>query len=259
MNADFVRKYDIHLIDLKNVPVTRHDNFKRIKFIYDEAVKDKIVTKEDSPFEDFKVIVPKKKKSRLKFPQIVEIENSYFKENSNQWHTRNYWLFSFYCAGIRFGDMARLKAKNVVNGYLEYTMNKSLKNPTPQHRRIKLMPQALEIVNIYLQRKDKYLFGIIDHLPKDKFEALELINKKNSLANNNLRKIANVIKTDVTLSFHTSRHSFADYCRKKKIDEKTIQDLLGHEKFATTEEYMSGFDEEETDDAMDKLFGEKKE
>lgn len=255
INRDFVNKYDVYLIGLKNSPLTRHDNFKRIKFIFDEAVEEKIVSSDDSPFKKFRVIVPKKKKTRLTYKEIIEIENSYFKENSNQWHTKNYWLFSFYCAGIRFGDLCRLKKSNIVDGYLEYTMNKSKNNPNPQYRRIKLMPQALAIAKIYLNQNNKYLFGIIDHLPKDKFEVLELINKKNSIANNNLRKIAKSIETSVKLSFHTSRNSFADYCRKKKITEKTIQDLLGHEKFATTEEYMKGFDEEETDEAMDKLFG----
>jgi len=92
-------------------------------------------------------------------------------------------------------------------------------------------------------------------LPKDKFEAKKIINTKNSLINNNLKKIAKSIKSEVELSFHTSRHSFADYCKRKKVDVHLIKDLLGHSKVSTTEIYMRDFYEEETDEAMDTLFG----
>lgn len=255
IDRDFLKRYEMHLISLKNGSTTRHDNFKRIKFIYGEAIKDKIVTIEHSPFEEYKVKLLKTKKARLTYKEITEIENSYFKENSNQWHTRNYWLFSFYCAGIRFSDLCRLTKKNIVDGRLIYTMNKSAHTSNPQHRNIKLMPQALEILNFYLPLKNKYIFGIIDKLPKDKFEAKKLLNMKNSLANNNLKKIANAIKSDVELSFHSSRHSFADYCKRKKVDVHLIKDLLGHSKVSTTEIYMRDFYEEETDEAMNKLFG----
>jgi integrase len=255
IDRDFLKRYEMKLIDIGNGSTTRHDNFKRIKFIYGEAIKDKIITIDDSPFEQYKVSLVKTKKARLTYKEITEIENSYFKENSNQWHTRNYWLFSFYCAGIRFSDLCRLTKKNIVDGRLIYTMNKSAHTSNPQHRNIKLMPQALDILNIYLPYRHKFIFGIIDTLPKDKFEAKKLLNGKNSMANNNLKKIATAIKSDVELSFHSSRHSFADYCKHKKIDVHLIKDLLGHSKVSTTEIYMRDFYEEETDEAMDKLFG----
>lgn len=255
IDRDFLKRYEINLIDLKNGSTTRHDNFKRIKFIYGEAIKDKIVKLEDSPFEDYKIKLEKTKKERLTYAQIVEIENLYLKENSNQWHTRNYWLFSFYCAGIRFSDLCRLTKKNIVDGRLIYTMHKSLHTSSPQHRNIKLMPQALEILNSYLPKKYKYIFGIIDSLPKDKFEEKKLLNGKNSLANNSLKKLSKLIKAEIELSFHSSRHSFADYCKNKKVDVHLIKDLLGHSRVSTTEIYMRDFYEEETDGAMDKLFG----
>lgn len=255
INRDFLKRYEMKLIEIGNGSTTRHDNFKRIKFIYGEAIKDKIVSIEDSPFEEYKVKLLKTKKARLTYREITAVENEYFKENSNQWHTRNYWLFSFYCAGIRFSDLCRLTKKNIADGRLIYTMNKSAHTSNPQHRNIKLMPQALEILNIYLPLKHKYIFGIIDKLPKDKFEAKKIINTKNSLINNNLKKIAKSIKSEVELSFHTSRHSFADYCKRKKVDVHLIKDLLGHSKVSTTEIYMRDFYEEETDEAMDKLFG----
>ena len=70
-----------------------------------------------------------------------------------------------------------------------------------------------------------------------------------------LKKLSKLIKAEIELSFHSSRHSFADYCKNKKVDVHLIKDLLGHSRVSTTEIYMRDFYEEETDDAMDKLFG----
>lgn len=255
MTRDFLREYESHLIKLGNGSTTRHDNFKRIKFIYNEAIKDKIVSLEDSPFIHYKVNLEKTKKKRLSYADITKIEKLDLKENSVIWHTRNYWLFSFYCAGIRFGDLALLKKENIVNDRLIYTMNKSIKTSSPQHRNIKLMPKAKSIIDIYLQKKGKYLFGAIDQISKDKFEALKEINKSNALANKYLKKIEKMIDSNIGLSFHTSRHSFSDYAKKNGLGIHEIKELLGHSRVGTTEIYMKDFYEEESDLAMEKLFG----
>ena len=57
------------------------------------------------------------------------------------------------------------------------------------------------------------------------------------------------------VTFHTSRNSFADYAKKKGIDIHTLKDLFGHTKVASTEKYMKAFYEEETDQALENMFG----
>lgn len=257
MTRDFLREYENHLINLGNNSTTRHDNFKRIKFIYDEAIADKIVNAEDSPFDKYKVKLEKTKKKRLSYSDISKIEKLKLKDNSLIWHIRNCWLFSFYCAGIRFSDLCLLQPKNIVNSRLVYTMHKSIKTSTPQHRNIKLMPKAKAIADHYIKLEKRYLFDLIDKLPKDKFEALKMINTKNSLANKYLKKLSKLIEANIDLSFHTSRHSFSDYAKKNGLGIHEIKELLGHSRVGTTEIYMKDFYEEESDEAMEKLFGTK--
>lgn len=46
---------------------------------------------------------------------------------SMKWHTKNCFLFSYYCAGIRVGDLVQLRWRNVQNGRLNYQMGKNHK------------------------------------------------------------------------------------------------------------------------------------
>ena len=95
----------------------------------------------DNPFFQFKVSEPRGKRDKLSIEDLQAIEDLDLEGGSLIWHVRNYFLFSFYCAGVRFGDMAKMKRSNVVaNGSgprLEYQMSK-----TGNGKSLKLLPQA---------------------------------------------------------------------------------------------------------------------
>ena len=80
------------------------------------------------------------------------------------------------------------------------------------------------------------------------------IKSANSLVNKSLISIQKELGIKTKISFHTARHSFANYCVKKKIHIKTVQELLGHSKISTTQGYLRSFDQEESDNALDELF-----
>ncbi len=255
ITRDFLKQYEVKLIGISNSKLTIHDNFKRIKFVYKEASKDGLTLGLINPFLEFKVRVGANKKKRLTYEEVAKIEALELVEYSKLWHARNYWLFSFYCAGIRVSDVIRMQKSNIKNDRLIYLMNKSANNDTPTHRNIKLMPQALAILSYYKRFKGRYLFSIVDEIPADKFQERDIISRATSRINKQLKKLTELIECDVKLSFHISRHSFADYCKNKGLDVHLIKDLLGHSKVTTTEIYMKSFYKEETDEAMDKLFG----
>jgi len=60
------------------------------------------------------------------------------------------------------------------------------------------------------------------------------------------------------LTFHQSRHSWADYARREGWDVYKISKALGHTDLKATEHYLKNLDTEFIDDAMEGLFPEKK-
>lgn len=109
---------------------TINKEFERLKQINNQALKDRIILQD--PFEEFDP--PSRQRSKntaLAFDQIQAIEDLDLKPGSRLWHTRHYFLFSFYNAGIRFGDLCKLKGKNIVDGRLKYLMSKTQTNAKP--------------------------------------------------------------------------------------------------------------------------------
>ena len=85
-------------------------------------------------------------------------------EGSVKWHSRNVFMFSYYCAGIRVGDMLHLRWMNVTpDGRLNYQMGKNHKV-----RDLVLVEQALDILRLYHTDSTLATDYIFPFMPKDK-------------------------------------------------------------------------------------------
>jgi integrase/recombinase XerD len=247
----------------------------KIRSVFRLAVNDDTIDKD--PFRANKAVkaIPKGK-IKLVDKQIEDLENLSLPEGKDKhWliNTRNYYLFSYYNAGIRVADLIQLRQRNIINGRLEYEMDK-----TGHKKSIKLNKSALDILEIYLapdRKESDYLFPILDNSkPYAEFttyadkrkmawevreELYRDISSMTSLINKNLKKISETMELNKNLTFHTSRHSFADKARRamKVSDKVTLMDIknsLGHKKIATTEGYMNTLDYDSLDNAMDGIF-----
>lgn len=178
------------------------------------------------------------------------------------WNTRNAFLFSFYSGGIRFGDLCCLTWQNVRDGRLHYDMGKNDKSFSTE-----LNGSQLTILNMYSGAGDEYIFPFLKSGKKyaDSTELRKAINSKNVVANKNLRKIKNklneeikqgnvhVKKIDQNISFHVSRHSFAQHAVEAGLSVYELMQTLRHSKVETTQQYLKGLDEELADKAMNKI------
>lgn len=183
------------------------------------------------------------------------------------WHTKNAFLFSYYCAGIRAGDLLQLRWRNIKEegARLEYVMGKNHKQ-----RNYPLMPQAREVLALYRTESCKasdYIFPLldssapyakdtdIDTMPVDLKKALfSQVYSRNTLLNRNLKKIAKDAGIDKPLTFHISRHTFASIARQKAVPSKVVQEALAHSSLSTTERYLHSFSTEEVGSALQKVF-----
>ena len=244
------------------------NNMKRFRTLTRKAVKLGYLSADKDPFLNYEFHWLPTTKDKLEVDEIDRIIKLDLDEGSMQWHTRNCFLFSFYCAGIRVGDLLQLRWCNVEGGRLVYQMGKNHKI-----RDLILIPQAKVILDCYHRedkQRDEYIFPLLDDT-KDYAKALtqdakdtmsvELktalfndISAKTALLNKYLKEIASEADIEKHLSFHVSRHSFAKLAKDKGTNSGVVQGLLAHSSLKTTEGYMGQFDTSVEDAAMEKIF-----
>jgi integrase len=235
---------------------TIETKLKTFRAILYRAINEGIYPQERNPFFRIKIKTAKTSKEKLNPEEIKKIEVLELEVGSALWNTRNYFIFSFYTAGIRWGDFAQLKWSNIKDGRLEYKMGK-----TGLTKSIKLFPQALKILSYYehkkVEGKDIYIFPLLENRKyPDKFLLHNKISSKNTVVNKNLKTIAEKIGLKKVLSFHISRHSYSDVARKKGMNVFDISKSLGHSSLKITERYLGSLDSESLDSAMGKVFEE---
>ena len=282
LTSSFLSKFETYLHTLRNErnpeatlhPNTIVANFNIFKAIVNRAIMtDKLIKPEKNPFLGYKLNSEiKTTKEKLNEAEIRLIEELSLPEDTLIWHCRNYFLFSFYLAGIRAGDLIQLRWNNITSeNRLEYRMGKTMKD-----RNIKLHQKPLDILKLYYREGSKpsdYIFPLLDNeapyakavtqeqkatLPPDLIKKLnDTTNAKNSLINKYLDKIAKQAEIEKKITFHIARHSFAKVAKDNKVDNNHLKELLGHSNLKITEGYMGNFETEATDSVMASIFGEQ--
>ena len=282
VTTSFLSKFEAYLHTLTNErnpdaklhPNTIAINLNIFKSIVNRAIEiDRFLKPEQNPFLGYKydreVSTTKEKLNEAEIKIIEELE---LKENSLIWHCRNYFLFSFYLAGIRAGDLIQLRWCNITSeGRLEYRMSKTKKD-----RSIFLHDKAMDILQHYYNENCKpthYIFPLLDSsaeyakavtpeqkatLPPEMIIKLnDIVGAKNALINKYLGKIEDEAKITKHISMHIARHSFAKIAKDNKVDNNHLKNLLGHSNIKISEAYMGNFDTAETDTVMASIFKKK--
>lgn len=252
VDADFIEKFQNYLLsEVGNNPNTVRRKLTSLKGFFNHLLKSNQI-KHDPFLRVDKVSEKAVEKTKLTIDQIHAIENLELQPNSDLWHTRNYFLYSFYNAGIRFGDLCTLQWKNIVDGRLTYKMQK-----TGGHKSIAQLSEMQEILHHYQHdgvKSDDYIFPILDKQYSDPMELRRAISSKNVIVNRHLKEIGRLAKIETNISFHVSRHSFSQYALEKGMNLYQISKALGHSDLKTTEQYLKAFDEELLDEGMKSLF-----
>lgn len=253
-------------------PNTIEVQFNILRTLVHRAIEVGIMEASKDPFLVFKYKGVKTIKEKLDDSEMERIINLELEEGSLIWHCKNYFLFSYYCAGIRAADLIQLRWGNVTgSGRLHYQMGKNHKE-----RDLLLVEKAVEILRHYHREDAKatdYIFpllsneaeyaGYITQADKDRMrpelrhKMYQDISSKNALINKYLKKIAEKAEIEKPLSMHISRHSFAHIAQEAGAEPSAIKNILGHSNLATTERYMGSFDTSKTDETLRNVFAKK--
>ncbi len=228
------------------------NNLIVIRTLYNRAIRLGIVDRKLYPFgvDKIRIKFPETEKIGLTMEEIqaIEVLDSLTEQQN---HARNVWLFSFYLAGMRVGDVLMIKWSDIYDGRLHYRMGKNKKLLS-----FKLPEKIISLLIFYeldKQSNEDFIFPEMKNAnlknPKDVFNKVKTANKK---FNKYLVQIAEKAELNKKLTMHIARHSFGNISGDK-IPIQMLQKLYRHSSITTTIMYQANFMHKETDDALDKV------
>lgn len=240
--------------------------------VFESAEKAKVIKHEDNPFNTYRIKTVKTDREELSLEEVQRIVHLELVKGTGEWHSRNFFLFAMYCAGIRIGDVLCLRWNNITeDNRLHYQMSKNHKIQD-----LPLIPPAIEILDLYRAdgaSPDDFIFPYMktgkyaelwqevksirdfDLLSGDmKLKFKQTVSSKEAHVNNGLRKIRDMAGITKPLSTHIARHTFARLAKEVHTDNSLLQGLMMHSNISTTEKYMGRFSTDARDEALKEIF-----
>lgn len=211
---------------------------RNIRMIYNQAIRRKIVQRDNYPFYDYKIRIERTIKRSLPIEDFQKIRDAKLPKN---WTiSRDLFILSFCLNGINFKDMLFLKHKDIYEGRVNFNRYK-----TKRPYSIKIFPEAQEIIDKY--KGSKYLLRFIEE--KHKRRKSQPYTDITKLTNDHLKLIAADLKINASVSTYFARHSLATIARNIGISRDDIAAILGHGQNSVTDIYID-LDSQRIDDAM---------
>lgn len=253
LNPPLLKKFETYLLhDKKRSPRTVVNYLILIRTIYNLAISESIVDRGRYPFGKGKVQIkiPDTQKIGFHKGEIEKLENATDLTEAQQ-KSVHIWLISFYFAGIRVGDILKLKWSDFSDGRLMYRMNKNSKLVT-----LKSPEKANVIFNQYRQNCTCNKDLIFDYLKDTDFKDSQRVSIRTQTINRNLnrhlKKVAIKLGINKNISMHIARHSFGNISGDK-IPIQMLQKLYRHSSVTTTIKYQANFIHKDVDDALDRV------
>jgi integrase/recombinase XerD len=241
ITLDFLKKYEAYLVKKGNATTTRSVYFRTFRTLFKTAITDKICPEIHYPFKGFafgKYNNPRTKKRAISKAQIDLIAAKEINVKDDAMiNSRNYFMFSFYCRGLNFIDLASLKWENIKDGEIQYTRAK-----TKEDFQFKLHPEAVKILEHYREMEGNsdagYIFPVLykrHNTPKSiKYRKLKVLK----MVNTHIKEIAESVGIEKTVTTYVARHSYATALRRNGISKEMIGQSLGHNDLKTTNIYL---------------------
>ena len=252
----FLVKYEAHLRK-RNVNSNSIAVYMRtLRALYNKAIKENVVKKQYYPFDEYKIsnlkITPNRR--AISHEDIKSIEKLELEYGLKRYRARQYFLFSFYCHGINFIDIAKLKWENIIeDDRLVYTRSK-----TGKIFNIEILPPVLEILTYWKSKtfnnREDYIFPILRiDFHKTATQIDNRVRKVIKQVNKELKEIGKAASIETPLTTYVARHTFATVLKNKGIGTSVISEMMGHDKEETTTSYLKSFGNNVIDNASKKL------
>jgi integrase/recombinase XerD len=242
IDLKFLMDYEADCLS-KDLKINSIGNYMRsLRAIINLAIDEDYLTPNQYPFRKFTISKEKTIKRAIGKDKIATVFSVNLEEQSNLWHSRNYFTFMFCMRGMNFIDLAHLQMKDIINDRIIYTRKKTGKQYV-----VKINETARKILNHYTAGKklgsEEYVFPIITKKFMDDPERVwKRVNDRRKYFNIDLKEIAAICDISTNLTSYVNRHSWASIAKFAGLSTSVIQEALGHEDSKTTETYLAEFE-----------------
>ncbi|MBU2995408.1 site-specific integrase [Cellulophaga baltica] len=252
LNVTILKKFEAHLLHTRKLsPRTVVNYLILIRTIFNLAISESITDRGLYPFGKGKMTIriPESQKIGFTADEIQKLENAKDITEAQQ-KAIHIWLISFYFAGIRVGDVLKLKWSDFNDDRLLYRMNKNSKLVS-----LKIPEKAIKIFSYYKvqQTNDELVFP---QLKGVNLEDTEEVSKRTQSITRNLNRRLQIAAKQFgikkNISMHIARHSFGNISGDK-IPIQMLQKLYRHSSVTTTIRYQANFVNKDADDALDSV------
>lgn len=170
---------------------------------------------------------------------------------------KDLFLFSYYCGGINFVDMAALRWKNVGTDLDNKPRLTYIRQKTGGKFSIRLMPVVLAILERYRPAPaypSSYVFPILNTaLHTTPSQQHNRCAKIMGQVNADLKTIGTAVGIETPLTTYVARHAFAMSLKRSGVATAIISEAMGHQDERTTQIYLSEFETDLVDAAFENL------
>ena len=226
---------------------------RAVRAIFNEAIREKIISRDLYPFDKGKSLIPKSQRSKdigLTSEQVKQVRDLDLVKGSSLSLARDIFLLGFYLRGLDFMDIVLLRTSDIVGGRLELKSRNKLRNREDgKPISIKLYPEANRIINYYIdKREDEFIFDFIkEHPDSNETAAKYYINKRGRYIKL-FKELGKRIGAEFNLTTKVMRHTFSSIGRnERKVDREIIQELIGHSRGEVVYSYINKYSKGELD------------
>ncbi|MBV4197991.1 site-specific integrase [Alistipes putredinis] len=256
IDLDYLKGLELYLRQRGNKDNSIATRFAIFKAIYNKAVKEGKVAVKQNPFSIYQVgsLWAKTRKRAIDkddIQRLIDLEITEGHTTEYRRLAKDLFLFSYFTAGMNFGDIARLRYKDILRGRVNYSRHKTQKLLSFQ-----LVPMALQILEKYgtAGHGEDYIFPILNRhehtSPQQIFNRLHKVLRK---VNRELKVLGEMIGLGMPLTTYVARHTYATVLKRSGVSVALISESLGHSDLSTTQIYLDSFENSQIDAAMQHL------
>jgi integrase/recombinase XerD len=251
-----LRKYENWMYENGKTSTTVGIYLRSLRTIFNRANIDKALYPFGEKNGKYSIPVSRNIKKALNPQEIGKIYHYKAPSGSTEEMAKDYWIFLYLSNGMNVKDFCLLKRKNIDGDFITFIREKTKRSRKEKKTiYVSLKPEIKAIILKWGQASINPETYIFPHLQKGMTPEQEkqTVHQLNKTINKYMKRIAKALEINKPVTTYFARHSFATNLKNSNTPVPLISEMLGHSSIQTTENYLSGFEQEAIHKATDAL------